>query len=267
MPHAWAYSFPLEYEVVSIAPVAGQALAVATKGIPYIGTGAHPSYMTFSKMPNMYACVSKKSMVSVNGAAIYASADGLVMVYAGQVHLATESLFTRKEWLPLNPASFRAYQWQGRYVCFYTDATGAKGGFIFDPSMQSPQLVFLDFYATAGYYDPIYGYLYLVLDGTKDVVRFDYAGALPYTWKSKKFHTPDLTNFGCAQVLAESYPATFNYYADSATSPTFTWNVNSPDAFRLPSGFTCRDHEFSITGTATVYGVHVAQHMGELKRV
>lgn len=265
MPHAWPYSNPLEFPIVAIAAIAGQGVAVATKGPPYIGTGAHPKNMTFIKLPQNYACVSKQSMVSVAGAAIYASTDGLVALTAQGAKLITEALYTKKEWALLNPSSFRAYAWQSRYVCFYTDTSGVKGGFIFDPMMQSPQLTFLDFYATAGYSDPVFGYLYLVLDGTKTVVRFDHTGLLNYTWKSKKFHTPAPTNFGAAQVLAESYPVSFRYYADGGLQHTVS--VPSSSGFRLPSGFLARDHEFQIEGTATVYAVHLAGTPAELRGV
>lgn len=267
MPHAWPYFYALEYNVVAIAPIAGQSIAVATKGYPYIGTGAHPKNMTFSKLPQSYACVAKQSMVSIGGAALYASNDGLVMLSSQGAQLATAALFTRAEWAQLNPSSFRAYHWQGRYICFYTDTSGTKGGFIFDPTLQAPQFVYLNFYARAGYYDPLFGYLYLVIGDTKAVVRFDHTGLLTYTWKSKKFHTPDLTNFACAQVLAESYatPLVFNYYADGVLQATHA--VTSSEAFRLPAGFTARDHEIELVGTSTVYAVHVAQHMAELKRV
>ncbi len=87
----------------------------------------------------------------------------------------------------------------------------------------------------------------------------------PYTWTSKVFENPAPINFGFAQVLADSYSASLvlKVYADGSLIHTQT--VTSEKPFRLPSGFIARDWYVSITGTATVNMIAVAQSASELK--
>lgn len=258
------YSYPTSYIQTVDYPVVGlgamdTTLAVMTTGVPYFLQGSHPENMALVKSDIHQACVSKRSIVSMNGAVFYASPDGLMKLSPGGSGLATEALFDRKTWQLYKPDSIHAYQWDGKYVAFYDTGT-VQGGFIFDPATGA--FATHDIYATAGYNDLQTDKLYLVIAG--NIKKWYDGSAKSYTWKSKKFSLPQPEFMTCAQVEAEAYPVTFKLYADGALHHTET--VASRQFFRLPPG-RARDWEFELTGAVEVFAVAIAQSPQELSGV
>ena len=122
-----------------------------TKGKPAIVSGLDPASMSMSEIDTTLSCVSKRSVVDMGDAVIYASPDGLVMATEGGINLITESLFTRDQWQEFSPESLVAFSWEGHYIGFYTNSSGSKG-FIFDP--RGGQIVLLTSTSpTAGFND------------------------------------------------------------------------------------------------------------------
>ena len=93
LPYAWpnANRLTTEDDVVAICP-AGTSLVVGTKGYPYVMTGVSPSSITSQKLNIQQACISKRSMVSVDGVVLYASPDGLVGVTESGASVATDKI-------------------------------------------------------------------------------------------------------------------------------------------------------------------------------
>lgn len=253
-PFAWpeGYVQTVDYPVVGLG-VMDTTLAVLTTGVPYFIQGTHPDSMAMLESDIRQACVSKRSIVSMAGVVFFASPDGLVMLSSGGSGLATEQMFTREQWQALNPSTIHAYQWEGKYVAFYSG-----GGFVFDPA--SKAFVMHNIVATAGFNDLLRDTLYLVIGN--EIHTWFSGTPKTYTWRSKKFSLPRPTALACAQVEAEAYPVTFKYYADGVLKLTKT--VSSRDVFRLPSGFLCSDMEFEVSGTPEVFLVGVAQSPKEL---
>ena len=262
VPYAW----PVQYRQSIDFPVVGlgrmdTTLAVLTKGSPYFIQGSHPDSMVVVKSDLEQACVAKRSIVSSNGAVIYASPDGLVMLSPNGSKIITEQYFTRAQWQSyFSPGSIHAYQHDLKYVAFYDNGV-TQGGFIYD--MTSGQFILHDEYATAGYNDLRNDKLYLAYADRS--VKVWYEGDVKiYVWRSKKFSSTSISSFSCAQIEAEVYPITAKFYVDSVLAHTQT--VASRLPFRLPA-VAGRDFEVQLEGSTEVFSVSIAQSMQELSNV
>jgi hypothetical protein len=101
-----------------------------------------------------------------------------------------------------------------------------------------------------------------VLDGV-NVQKFDAGAAKTVTFKSKLFHQPaPIVGFACAKVIAESFPVTFNLYADGVLKHTQT--VANAQPFRLPSGYRAQDFQIEVSTTGAVQLMAMAGSMREL---
>lgn len=264
LPYAYpvAYSQAVDYPIVGGKAV-GSSAVICTTGHPYLLTGSDPSAMSLVKLEAPQACVSKRSIVAVDGGVMYASPDGLIFVSStGAVNNVTAPFFSRDEWQQLLPTTISGYYHDGRYYGFYGGAS--PGGFIFDPGQGTAAFTFTDTYATAGFTDHNQDALYLKV-GT-NIIKWN-AGSTKqtYRWKSAVFELPYDMNPACGQVVAGSYPVTFRLYADKALKHTQT--VADDRTFWLPSGYRARFVEVEIEGTSEVYSVHVASSPAELKAI
>ncbi|MBC7620891.1 MAG: hypothetical protein H7293_18220, partial [Candidatus Saccharibacteria bacterium] len=141
---------------------------------------------------------------------------------------------------------------------------GATKGFVLDP-LNPTGMYFLDFGASAVYFDDLQDHLYTLSGG--NIQRWDADAPLVVTAKSKLFRFPKPTqSFACAQVVANSYPTvapiTFKLYADGVLKHTQT--VLNGDSFRLPSGYYAETVQFELTTTNQILYAAVANSMAEL---
>jgi hypothetical protein len=261
-PHAWPiqYMQSLDFPVVGLGRM-DTTLAVMTTGTPYFIQGSSPDSMVVIKSDLEQACASKRSIVSFNGAVIYASPDGLVSLSPSGSRIITEKYFTRAQWQALFvPSTINAYQHDMKYYGFYNNGV-TSGGFTYDVS--TGEFVTHDIYVQAAYNDLQVDKLFVA--GADRAVKVWGAGALKtVTWKSKKFTLPQIMSFSCAQLEAESYPMTARIYAGGALLHTQT--VTSRDFFRLPAA-PSRDWEFEFEGSAEVFSFAIAQSVQELASV
>jgi hypothetical protein len=261
-PHAWPvqYMQSLDFLVVGLGRM-DTTLAVLTTGTPYFIQGSAPDSMVVVKSDLEQACASKRSIVSFNGAVIYASPDGLVSLSPSGSKIITDKYFTRAQWQALFlPSSIYAYQHDMKYLGFYNNGT-TSGGFIYDTI--TGEFTTHDIYVAAGYNDLQVDKLFLA--GADRNVKVWGAGAVKtVTWKSKKFTLPQVMGFSCAQLEAESYPMTAKIYAGGTLVHTQT--VTSRNVFRLPATPN-RDWEFQFEGTAEVFSFTIAQSVQELASV
>lgn len=263
-PHAW----PLQYMQSVDFPVVGlgrmdTTLAVLTTGTPYLIQGSQPDSMVVVKSDLEQACASKRSIVSLNGVVLYASPDGLVMLSSNGSKLVTESYFTRLQWQAyFKPDSIVGFSHDLKYVGFYNNGT-TSGGFIYD--LTTGQLTTHSVYATAGYSDLVNDKLFLAFSD-RSVKVWQAGQGSSFSWKSKKFTLPRPTGFAAAQLEAEVYPMTVNFYCDGASTPAFTQSVTSRSPFRLPP-LVARDWEVQVSGSHEVFSFAVAQSIEELKSV
>lgn len=262
-PHAFPdeYKLTVKSDIVALAPMPSGVL-VLTKEKPAIISGLDPSAMALAEIDSNQACVSKRSVVDMGSAVMYASPDGLVMATeTGGLKVVTEQLLTRDQWQELVPSSIVGFNWEGHYIGFYNTGSTQKG-FIFDPRGGKDSFVDLSFHASAGFNDLEEDELYLVVGGA--VKKFASGTNLSYTWKSKKFYAQRPINPGVAKVQADAYGSgiTFKLYADGALKHTET--VTSDSLFRLPSGYKGHEFEIELSGSDPINEVCVYESAREI---
>ena len=257
-PHAWrvADQKPTDRPIVGLSSF-GMTIIVLTEGSPYLVIGNDPANLVMEKVEGL-ACVSKHGIVTGDQLTLYPSTEGLSVIGPGVSKVSTTALMTLQDWTSLySPTTIAAFFWEGKYVGFY-EHSGTYAGFMFDPL--NGNLVDLDFYATAGFYDSVDGTLYLVIGN--NIVAFN-QGTVYRTmdWISRLYRYR--TNvFGCSKIMAVSYPVTADiiYPVISAAA---TINVSSSQPIRLPQ-YQSESCEIRVYGNKEVSSVHVANTFEEL---
>jgi len=272
-PYAWPsdYAQILDYPIVGLGRM-DTTLVALTTGVPYFLQGSSPGYVTVVKSDIEQACVSKRSIVSLGGAVLYASPDGLAMLSSNGSKILTEAILSRDDWQALNPSSLHAYGHDGKYIACHDKATlGGVDyyGFVLDLASGSFMRHNLSTIA-AGFSDLVSDTLYLA--DTSDQLRSWGGGsALLGKWRSKIFTLPQITGFSCAQVEAEAYDANLKcriYRADPGARAehltSLTGNVLTSRApFRLEAQ-QGRDWEIELEVSQEIFNLAIAQSMTEI---
>lgn len=287
VPYAW----PIAYDVVppDSKPVAlgafGQSLLVLTTGRPLLVAGSGPDSMDQRPLEIPQACVSPPSAVSLGNGVAWSSEDGLCWFGNDGARILTAGLMLREDWQALVPSSIIGKNYEGLYLGSYDDGTGRKG-FLIDP-MNPTGLYFLDIGYTAMHFDKLRDHLYVLDAGS--VKKWDVDVTMMTTrFKSKQFKMPKVTNFSCAEVVADAYPVTLRmdalelpaatvtalvaarptvFSAFTATTLRYQVSVSDSNPFNLPAGFEAQTWQIEVEGTVAVQSVTVATSMQELARV
>lgn len=260
-PHAWPekYILTTDYEIVGLG-VFGSAVAVLTKGQPYIVAGTAPDTMTMEKLEVNLPCVAARGIVDLGYSIAYPSPEGLVVINTSGAQLVSRNLMTRDQWQKLNPASFVASVYSGRYVAAYAPVTGDPATIVIDLSGEQPFITRADMAATAMFSDILTGQLYYAAGNA--IHEWDAPSQQPgtFVWRSKIFALPAHANFGAFLADVETIgdePPQFvaRIYADKLLRASVT-TTNTPA--RLPSGFLARDWEIEIESNCRVTAVALA---------
>ena len=164
-PHAWpaAWQYPVDKPIVAIGAF-GTTVVVTTQGQPYVAVGNDPSNVVPEKVEPGFANLSKRGTVQAGEVTIYPSSEGLAAIGPNVSEVITWDVLTPQQWqATYNPSSITAFYWEAKYVAFYRTASSpyTYAGFIFD--LKTKDLINLDFYAKAGFYDKTDGTLYVVI--------------------------------------------------------------------------------------------------------
>lgn len=233
LPYAWPqrYQQKTEWPIVGIVAVQGGAV-VCTEGEPYLLQGTAPDSMLLENTGTQQACVSKRSIVAMDGFVLYASPDGMVMVNGSGAELISTELIKPKQWRELNPQTIHAYYHESEYIAFYKGSDGVFGGFILNP--QRRDIRFFDFYASAGYRDLATDSFYILVNGS--LKKWADGSAMPAKWKSKEFVYPD-SNFSLCKVSAPDISGVqVLIFADGKIIHSQTLSNEHNGVFWLPSG-------------------------------
>lgn len=272
-PHAWPEKYVLttNYDIVGLGAF-GQSIAVMTKGNPYIVSGITPEQMTMDQLEVNYPCLSKRGIVDLGYAVAYPAPDGLVTISSGGAQLASRNLISREQWLRMDPATFHASQYEGRYFAAYgyIDDLGAeqRGIMVIDLSGAQPYIVRLDLDADYMFYEVGAGKLYFLKDGA--ALEFDPANqpTLVARWRSKRFSHSAPVSYGAVIADADALPSggaaeiEVDVYADQILLRTI--NV-AGQVHRLPGRSTYRDWEIEIRSNMHVLSTFVAKTPSELR--
>lgn len=237
-PHAWPekYRLTMDYELVGLGAFTA-SLIVTTKGTPYIVTGTAPENMVSERIEQNLPCINPRGIVDLGYSVAYPSPDGLVLVTASGASVISSRLFSRAEWLRLNPYNMVASQYNGRYFTSYnySDADGLEylGTFIIDLTGEQAFLIRAHARASAMFFDLPTGILYLLVGD--QVFEWD-ALSEPndlLSWKSKLFVLPTPTNFGAILIEADDNKTEDELAAIEAEIARIT--AANLAAFALPS--------------------------------
>lgn len=262
------YTYPNNYRqttkapIVAICPLSSGAV-IATEGHPYIASGTMPGALSLYALDEPYPCVSARSMVNMQGYAIYASQDGLVGAGSGGAQLLTEQVFTPEQWRALKPETMHCYYHDGLYIAFYGDVNGTgngTGALLFNPGRKD--VTFADVYATAGYRDLAADSLYLVIDN--QLHEWRKGAPLAYVWRSKVLDTP-VMSFQCYRVRGEDITGlTLNVYADGQLLHSHTYTAHDEEPSFLPAQSQYRRWQVELIGQCRVYAAGIATSAQEL---
>lgn len=274
--HAWpiAYRLTFDYNIIGVGNI-DNTVVVCTPNYPYLCAGNTPDQYSQTKANYPYGCASKRSIQFLqNVGIVYATFEGLIAIAGpGQERLLTKSLFSKDEWLALNPASMVGVIYDNRYYCFYQDNQCAKGGFYLDMGDAGVGKVSLAFHANARYKDPLSDNLYLILDANSldtaplnALLSFDQnvSTQLPYVWKSRQFYVPWPTCYRFARITADDYTnLTLTLFADGTQFAQVA--VTSQTEFALPQALCQRYFEFQLSGTSRVTRAQFVEDIAELQ--
>lgn len=260
-PFAWPQTYiqSVDYPIVGLGAI-DTTLVVLTTGEPYFIQGGHPDSMVLVRAGIPQACVSKRSIVSLNGAVYYASPDGLMRLSPGSMDLVTRQLYLREQWQALNPESFQAFGHDLQYIAL-RDNGASRSVWIFD--LASNEVSESDVALATAYADLQFDTLFVVNSGTLTISEWAAGSALTAHWKSKKFSLPTPMSFAWVQVMAEAYPVTVKVYSDGVLIQTHTLTSEATSAQRLPPK-PGRTWEIEIGSSHEVYAAALAQSTPEL---
>lgn len=262
LPHAWNPSnrYPLPHRIVGLG-VADNNLVAITEQNPYLLIGSNASAMSTTELTLNQGCLSKTSIVSGNFGCCYASPDGLVRISSGGSSLLTESLFTRKQWRALNPASMISASHDDKLIISYQTET-KRGSFVLRPQQPDAGVIFTNVYFCAARHDALLDSLLVFVPGT-GLCQWNDGEPMPYCWQSKQFILPVPATFTACRVEADSYEdITIGFVAKTLA---FERPVRSRNPIRFPSGYADHWFQLQVTGTDTIRRIVVGESVSELQ--
>jgi hypothetical protein len=205
-------------------------------------------------------------------AAVYPSAEGLVIISGSSAEIVSRNLFTTEQWKALNPSSFKAEQYEGRYFYAHTPVGGsAQAMGIIDITGAQPYYIETDETPISMTRDPETGALYMLMT-PRQIHRWDAPGAAlkPQVWRSRLIQLVSPVTYAGILIEADAAIGTIpagqtpnitRVFADGVLVREFT-DINAPA--RLPSGFMSRKWQIEIVGYVPVTGISMAQSYDEL---
>lgn len=264
--HAWAYRMTFPNAITGIIEVEGGVL-VTTTARPYFVYGAHPEQMTQQALNAEQAGINGRAMARVDGAAVYASNDGLVRAAGGRASIAeSQQVFTRNDWRD----AFKAYlpslalsAWDGRLFGIVDGQVGKS--FILQLD-EAPSYAILD---------PGAALTGIAISATTDETYLLYAdgfaefgaGAdMALEWHSKQYEFPRPVGFAAA-ILRCMGDFAVTIYRDGAPVHTETVSHSSEAerAFRLPPAGRGSRWQIRISGNGTFARIELGASFAELK--
>jgi hypothetical protein len=259
------HGFPPDYAIkCPFKPVAlavfGNTLVVGTEGRQYLYQGIEPGQMQEIKGDRVFACVSARSMVDADGAAIgYVANEGFVLVTQNGSVLLTSPYFTKRQWQELNPASMHGVFWDGYFVMFF-DAGLNKRALVIPVNGSEP--FYLSLWASAAFVKEATNQLYLAMvDG---IYRFDSGAALAWSWTSKVFALETMKSFSVLQVRCDG-PIAVTAYADGRQQWVRT--CTNDEIVTVGDGYLSHQWQFKLESSFAMQSFAIAENYRELLAV
>jgi hypothetical protein len=268
-PHTWPakYSLTVDYDIVGLAAF-GSNLAILTTGTPYRGQGYHPDSFSLDKIEENLPCVAKRGIVDLGYAAAYPSTEGLVLVTSAGAQIVTREMFTRRDWSNLQPASFVAANFSGRYFFGFSGTLegASEKTAIIDLVGQTPFLLRSDTSVISAYHDIRTGELY-VQEADNSLYVFDdvtASGWRTMKWRSKLYDIPFHAKFAAALIEGEELDTPSGFKADIIADGNVIHSITTMNkAVRLPA-ISAEEWEIEVSGMASITSIAMASSMNEL---
>lgn len=282
--HAWptVYAQVCEGDVLALG-VFGNTLVVLTAHGPEYVSGDAPLNMSKVKLESNEVCQSPRSVVPVAGGVLFASQNGLCLASQGGVQNLTKSLWTKPEWLSLQPENFICEEYNG--VVYMSHTGGLITAALHIPTMK---LVRMDLSVTAFFSDFRTGELFAALPPVtgqvaKVIKLMAGSGTRTGRWRSKRVVLEKETGFAWLRAegtQSASLPLNVKVWGylvvdgvevetllDSATaSAGFTAVLTDTNPLRLGTG-RYKDFEVEISGQCRVTSVGLFSSTAELQGV
>ncbi len=242
----------------------GNTLVVGTKGRTMLYQGLDPEFMQEIKGDRVFACVSKRSMVDMDGQAVgYAAKEGFVVVSPAGSTLITGNFYSGREWAALKPETMMCVYWNGQVVCFFNDGAGRKGSLLLIPGVEPVEL---SLYATAAYVDPQRNSLYVAMSDApyNGIYRFDSGAALPWVWKSKDHPMAKAMSWTGLQVKSDG---AIRVEASSDGRVQWVVTATNDEIITVPGGYLGQKWSFEFSGTVKMKSCVIADNFSELTTV
>lgn len=261
-PHAVPYTetFPTNIRGISKGRM---GLVVTTADDAYIVSGAAPNQAGYISLSVRQPGVAQRSMQEIDGAVLYASNDGIVMVDGSIASMdASQKLFTRPRWRELYgdillDASMRFATHDTMLVA--SSSTQSKG-FILKLDENAGSYSRIAQRMDATFMLPITDALYYSVGA--NVYQFQAGAALNFDWWSKDFVFTYPVSFGAGYIKCTG-SVTLQVYVDDVLWRT---RVLTSGYFRIKPRRGMK-WSFRLTGSGAVQILQLAQGMSELKRV
>ena len=264
-PHAFPrqHKIPLESDVVGFGRF-GNAVVACTTAQPYLITGDSPEDLRAERLDLDQACVSRGSIVSMEGQVIYASQEGLFSVGRGGTPNLTMGVIDAQEWMDLNPTSFRAYSWEGKYLCFF-EGNREGQSFIFDPRQPDAGLVFSDQSGSAGFSSVGSPELFFLDDGA--IYQWGAGEDKPWTWGGRFTRRSRDGNPGRLKVSASKYPVVLSLWVDGTHRVCDEWVIPDDRPQALPSGYLGEEYFIRLKGRGDLVSVEFGDSIRDIQRL
>jgi hypothetical protein len=166
LPTSWpdAYKYSIRDYAMGIA-VAGNTAFILTTGYPWAISGSDPNGMTAAQIVSEQACVSARSICTLEGRVYYASQDGICMLAESSLNatVVTRAYWDKASWAKLNPSSCIMKSYDNALFCWFTLADGSHDAYIIDfDTGGNPIITQHDDYASCAFTDVENDALYFV---------------------------------------------------------------------------------------------------------
>lgn len=266
-PHAWPYRMMFPQEITGIIEVEGGVLVTTTLN-PYFVYGSHPAQLTQQALNAEQAGVGYRAMARLEGAAIYASNDGLVRVAGGQASVKdSQQLFTREVWRNKYKTLFSHMvlsAWDGKLIGVIDGNVGENAAiFNLEEGAASNTVLVIPGETITGIgissaTDQV-GLLY-----ANGFAEFGVGSPLALDWKSKVYEFPLPVSFA-ACVVRHDGTFSVEFYRDGILVNTQALAGATETAFRLPAVGSGKRWQVRITGTGAIKSLEMGASFAELK--
>lgn len=262
LPHAASYIYTFSHAVRAVQ-AGQQSFVVTTADGLYLLAGVSPGAMQPMKLPQPQPGIAQRSMVDVDGGAIYASGDGLVFVGGTQTSTElSQSLFGREVWRKqygdmVRDASLRLSYHDGHLL---VSSDKHDKGFVLRLDETQASLSRHTQRMDCTFQLPVEDALYYSVGNA--LYQFQAGTQQEFYWRGREEIFPQAQVFG-AGFLRSDNPVQLMLWCDDIL--VYDQRIEAGH-FRLPAKMPrCLRMVVAVRGTGKLYELCLAQSMTELR--